>query len=355
MASRAHADGHRGKKDDSSVKKTSLPALLSTFSIASCANAQPAAQKSIGSGQIIRRRTLSVLLILQCLAVLTRADISKQDLQKWVDDSTLVFKGTIVSLDSNVDSIGPKDNPVTLRIDEVELSTQRAEENFGSLVGKELTAIWDPASKGTMERKVGISAVFFVNPLLYERNIAVAAVAVANNQTVKNLPKRLRFAIEQKQKKPLNDAVKRADLIVTGVVQEVKALPEEKLAKLQKLANGRDLYSEHSPKWMEAVIRVQSVLKGDQSQKMLLLVFPSTDDRMWAESPKFKVGQSGTWLLHSGAQLSEDRAKILLTPEQFQGQPIRAYTALHPEDFQPKDSAGNNDKRIREMLGKTKQ
>src|SRR6267142_4063243 len=140
-ASRAHADGHRGKKDDSSVKKTSLPALLSAFPLASCANAQPAAQKSIGSGQIIIRRTLCVLLILQCLAVATRADISKQDLQKWVDDSTLVFKGTIVSLDSNVDSIGPGDNPVTVRIDEVELGTQRAQENFGSLVGKELTAI----------------------------------------------------------------------------------------------------------------------------------------------------------------------------------------------------------------------
>ena len=337
------------------MKKTSLPALLSRFPLASCANAQPAAQKSIGSGQIIFRRTLCVLLILQCLAVVTRADISKQDLQKWVDDSTLIFKGTIVALDSNVDSIGPGDNPVTVRIDEVELGTQRAQENFGSLVGKELTAIWDPTSRGAMERKAGISAVFFVNPLLYEKNVAVTAVAVANNQTVKNLPKRLRFAIEQKQKKPLNDAVKRADRIVTGVVQEVRALPEEKLAKLQKLANGHDLYSEHSPKWMEAVIRVQSVLKGDQSEKMLLLVFPSTDDRMWAESPKFKAGQSGTWLLHSGAQLSEDRAKILLTPEQFHGQEIKAYTALRPEDFQPKDSAGNNEKRIREMLGKTKQ
>ena len=140
-----------------------------------------------------------------------------------------------------------KDNPITVRVDEVQLATQRAQENFGSLVGKELTAIWDPASKGTLERKIGISAVFFVNPLLYERNIAVTAVAVANNETVKDLPKRLRFAIEQKQKKPLNDAVKSADRIVTGVVQEVKALPEEKLAKLQSLANGRDLYSEHSP------------------------------------------------------------------------------------------------------------
>ena len=90
------------------VKKTSLPAPSSTSPLATCANAQPAAQKLIGSGQIILRRTFCVLLILQCLAVVTRADISKQEFQKWVDDSTLIFKGTIVALDSNVDSIGSK-------------------------------------------------------------------------------------------------------------------------------------------------------------------------------------------------------------------------------------------------------
>ena len=140
------------------VKKTSLPALLSTLPLATCANAQPAAQKLIGSGQIILRRTFCVLLILQCLAVVGRADISGQDVQKWVDDSTLVFKGTIVSFDSNVDSIGSRDNPVTVRVDEVKFSTQRAEENFGSLVGKELTAIWDPKSErnySTKERLFG--------------------------------------------------------------------------------------------------------------------------------------------------------------------------------------------------------
>jgi hypothetical protein len=332
------------------VKKTSLPALLSTFPLASCANAQPAAQKSIGSGQIILRRTFCVLLILQCLAVVTRADISKQDLQKWVDDSTLVFKGTIVSLDSNVDSIDASDKPITVRVDEVELATQQAQENFGSLVGKQLTAIWDPTAKGAMQRRVGISAVFFVNPLLYEKNIAVSAVGVADNQTVKNLPKRLSAAIEEKKKKPLITALKGADRVVTGVVEEIKVLPDEKLAGLRLLANGYDLYSEHSPRWREALIRVQSVLKGDQSEKMLIVIFPSTEDLMWANSPKFKKEQTGTWLLHSGTQLSPERAKILLTPEQFHGQPIRAYTALQPEDFRPKDPTGTDEKLIRQML-----
>ena len=332
------------------MKKTSLPALLSTLPLASCANEQPAAQKLIGSGQIILRCTCCVLLILQCLAIVTRADIPKQELQKWVDDSTLIFKGTIVALDSNVDSIDASDNPVTVRVDDVKVGTDQIQKNFGSLVGKQLTAIWDPTAKGAMQRRVGVSAVFFVNPLLYEKNIAVTAVGVADNQTVKNLPKRLGDAIEQKKKIALSTALRGADRVVTGIVQEIRPLPEEKLAGLRSVANGYDLYSEHSPRWREAVILVQSSLKGDQSEKMLLVIFPSTEDLMWENSPKFKKDQRGTWLLHSKTQLSEEQAKVLLTQEQFHGQPIRAYTALEPEDFRPRDPTGKDETLIRQIL-----
>jgi hypothetical protein len=41
---------------------------------------------------------LRVLLMLQCRTVLARADVRQQEFQKWVDNSTLIFKGTIVAL-----------------------------------------------------------------------------------------------------------------------------------------------------------------------------------------------------------------------------------------------------------------
>lgn len=315
----------------------------------------PAARKPIGLTQISRGSAMRVLLILQCLAMVARADISKQELQKWVEDSTLIFTGTIVALDSNVESIEASDNPITVRVDHVELVSKQAQENFGSLVGKQLTAIEGPTSRGAIKRKVGVSAVFFVNPLLYEKNIAVTAVAVADNQTVKNLPTRLRSAIGQKNKQPLTQALTTADTVVTGVVQEIRPLPEAKIEKLRALDNGYDLYSEHSPRWREAVIRVQSALKGDKGDKgdkgeKLLVIFPSTEDLMWGNSPKFKANQGGTWLLHRGAQLSDERAKILLEPEPYQGNELKIYTALAPEDFLPMDSAGKNQALIREAL-----
>ena len=303
----------------------------------------------------MHRGAFLFLLILGCLITATGADISKQELQKWVDDSTLIFTGTIVSLDSNVDSIDASDDPITVKVDRIESGNAEALKNFGSLVGERLTVVVDRGFKLGPQRRLGVSAVFFVNPLLYEKHIAVTAHAVGDVRSVKNLSKRLRGAIEEKKKAPLNLAVNSANPVVTGVVQEVKALSDEKVAKLELMSNGRDLYSEHGPRWREAVIRVQSVLKGDQREKMLLVVFPSTDDLMWSDSPKFVVGQSGIWLLHSGTQLSEQRAKILLGPEPFDGSQLKAYTALRPEDFQLKDSAGKNEALIREILKSPKQ
>ena len=69
------------------------------------------------------RRGLQILIILHLLSIFGHADVSEHELQNWVDEATLVFKGTIVALDSNVDSIEASDNPVTVRVDHVELGT----------------------------------------------------------------------------------------------------------------------------------------------------------------------------------------------------------------------------------------
>jgi hypothetical protein len=240
-----------------------------------------------------------------------------------------------------------------VRVARVESGNDDALEKFGSWEGKELTVVLNPGFKAMPKLKPDIAIVFFVDPLMYETNIAVTANAVADTTTASDLSKRLAAAVEQKRKRPLGLAVKSADLIVTGVVQAIRTLPKIKIDKLRSLANGRDLYSEHSPRWREAIVRVDSVLKGDpaEKEKMVIVVFPSTGDRMWAESPKFNAGQSGTWLLHGpGAQLVDDRAEILLTPEGFDGGQLKAYTALSPEDFQEKDPDGKNEARVHEII-----
>ena len=282
---------------------------------------------------------LRVLLILQCLNAFAYADASTQ-VQDWVAKSALIFQGTVLPSQNNVDGIDANDNPVTVRVDGVLLDNDTAVHNFGSLKGKELTVV-DPSLTGPY-RSPGTSAVFFVNPLLYGKKIAVTLTAAADDQLVKDLLTQVTDALEEKKNKERSDAENKAESIVTGTVEAITLLSDEKLKQLRLLANGYDLYSEHAPRWREARIRVEHVLKGN-ADRILLVVFPSTDDRAWANSPKFVVGQSGTWLLHGNTraalpgamQLSEARARILLPAEPFQGNQLRVYTALRPEDFRP--------------------
>ncbi len=219
---------------------------------------------------------------------------------------------------------------------------------FGSLECKELTVIiLDPSR--IQAPKEEVSVVFFVNPLLYERNIAVTANAIADEKAGSRLSERIAEAVQRKSEKPLEDAVKSADRIVVGTVKEVKPLPGTKLARLRSFANGRDIFSEHSPRWKEAVILVHSVLKGDLGEKMAVVIFPSTDDRMWIGAPRFEKDQTGIWLLH-GNEITKAESGILLEAEKFDGRATKAYTTLNPEDFQPNDPDGKNEARIRDIL-----
>lgn len=305
----------------------------------------------------LNRGSFLVLLMLCILTSLSDADVTPQELQKWVDDSALIFTGRIETLTSNVRSITDSYHPMTVKVIDVQFPDRYELQKFGPLVGKEITVVVAQSFQAGPQRQPGVSATFFVNPLVYENNVAVTAIAIADDELVKDLPSRLYEAVKQKETMPFSLEVKNASAVVTGIVQAIRRLPKTKIDGLRRLANGRDLYSEHSPRWREAVIRVQSVLKPDPKEKMLkmlIVVFPSTEDRMWAKSPKFAVGQRGTWLLHSGfhdgAQLTDERARILLEPEVSAIGQLKVYTALRPEDFRPKDPAGKNEAQIRDVL-----
>ena len=307
-----------------------------------------------GVSRTHHRLALRALVILECLSVFAYADISDKELQNLVDQSTLIFKGKVLGLGSNVESIDIKEGPMIVRVERVDSDNHGALKKFGSLDGKELTVVIEPSSR-IQAPKEGTYAVFFVNPLFYERNIAVTANAIADDKTELDLSKRISEAVERKDEMPLKDAVASADRIVIGTVKEVTPLPEAKLVQLRSFADGRDILSEHSPRWKEALILVQSELKGEpkaepgEKIKTVIVVFPSTDDRMWADSPKFSVGQDGIWLLHDN-EVAKEEVSILLAPQKFHDRETKAYTTMRAEDFLPKDPDGKNEARIRKII-----
>jgi hypothetical protein len=292
---------------------------------------------------------LLILVLLQGAISIGRSELSDKQLQDLVDASTLTFTGKVVEMDaSNVSGINSKDYPMIVRVEEVESGDQEALKKFGSLKGNKFTVIVSPTSRDGLRNNV--SAVFFVDPLVYETNIGVIAnaVAVVDEKTAQDFSKRLSAAALRKSEAPLRSSVASADLIVTGFVQEVRPLASAKAADLKSVDNGWEVFSEHRPRWEEAVIRVKSVEKGKPAETVIV-IFPGTNDPAWTESPKYKTGQSGIWLLHTN-QLSGQEAEVLLKSEQFHGSEIKSYTTLAAVDFQD----GSNFDRIRQMITETK-
>jgi hypothetical protein len=82
-----------------------------------------------------------------------------------------------------------------------------------------------------------------------------------------------------------------ASAVVVGQVTEVHDAP------LTNTPGGSHRITEHDPKWKDAVIQVQSWIKGDSSKPEVVIRFPSSRDVAFRDFPKFQVGQSGTFLL----------------------------------------------------------
>ena len=54
--------------------------------------------------------------------------------------------------------------------------------------------------------------------------------------------------------------------------------------------------SEHDPRWQEAKLELTETFKGP-AEKNLSVMFPSSDDLMWADAPKLKPGMEGIYFL----------------------------------------------------------
>jgi len=101
-------------------------------------------------------------------------------------------------------------------------------------------------------------------------------------------------APEQLNDQELRDRMKASDFVVVGRVTDVRKW------NVPKPKSGAPLHvTEHDPDWQEAVVEVQSVLKGGKVKGNKVVVrFPSRNDVAWVHSPKFTKNQKGIFCLN---------------------------------------------------------
>lgn len=134
-----------------------------------------------------------------------------------------------------------------------------------------------------------------------------------------------------------------------GKVAEVRRPAPARIAAVAAAAlpGNPPPHSEHFADWREAVIQVESVVKGAlpggapaaagaaAPPTTTVVLFPASKDVMWYKAPKFQAGQEGTYLLHRDQVRNPAIAAMTAGPA---GTPP-AFTALQPGDALPKAQA----------------
>ena len=205
--------------------------------------------------------------------------------------------------------ITPSERTAVLRVEQV----LRSPEPLGDLTGAELTV--DLSSLV----EPGERLVLFADGWMYGESVAVREVARADPSGADDIRQQLERAQEEEPVRHLSERVRGADVVVLGVVRELKPLRR----------SGEWIpTSEHDPDWWIAVIAAKDVAKGRRPRGgRIEALFANSRDVQWFSAPKPDPGQEGVFLLRRERRFDAPRQALALL-DQDDIQPWDHYDAI---------------------------
>ncbi len=246
-----------------------------------------------------------------------------QDKAALLKQSSIVFTGSVTRLGaSSFPSIPVSPRTIVVRVDAVLKKPAAVSLKKNDDVTVEVK---DPAAF-----QEGARATFYTDAWIFGSGVAVKEIGHLT-------PSRAEAAFGQAQKKvsdeELQERLNAAEVVVIGRVMSVQPWTAPALT-----GGPTSHISEHAPNWQEAVVQVQSAIKGTDS-KQIVVRFPASRDIAWARSPKFQKGQTATFVLKTDEVSGSSKALMA-------GRQVTAYTALDAGDvLSPADAV-----RVRALL-----
>jgi hypothetical protein len=182
----------------------------------------------------------------------------------------------------------------------------------------------------------GTRATFFATGWILGDGIAVREIG-HRIETPTSESSDARMEMQQAQQMvsdaKLSERLRSADAVVIGRVTRVQTGSQATfLVQPMRI-------TEHDPQWREAVIAVETGIKGATAGEEIVVRFPASIDIRWYATPKFEVGQEGTFILQrdqvSGAPFA-----------MHAGGQVAAYTAMSEQDVLSRDDAA----RVRSLI-----
>jgi len=238
-----------------------------------------------------------------------------------VKQSSIVFSGTVSHLAATSFADVPKSSQtIVVRVESVVKKPSAVSLKKGDNVTVEVK---DPSAF-----QEGTQATFYTEGWMFGSGVAVKELGheigppgseamKAAGAGEKGNPQGPEQVGDQELQKQLNAA----DFVVIGRVTDVHrwAVPKSKTYRV----------SEHDPDWHEAVVEIQSVLKGGKIKGNKIVVrFPQRNDVAWVHTPKFQKNQQGIFCLNKDQVSGASTAKV-------GGKQVTAYTCLGHGDALP--------------------
>ncbi len=236
--------------------------------------------------------------------------------------SSIVFAGTVSQLAAASFADVPKSaQTIIVRVDAVLKKPSAVSLKKGDAVTVEVK---DPSAF-----QQGTHATFYTDGWIFGSGVAVKElgheIRSSGSEPSKAAgadEKAYKQAQEQISDQDLRDRLNAADFVVIGRVTEVHRWTVPKSAAPSRV-------TEHDPDWHEAIVEIQSVLKGAQVKgNKVIIRFPWRNDVAWVNSPRFEKNQQGIFCLNRDQVTGMPTAKL-------GGRQVSVYTCLGHGDSLP--------------------
>ena len=254
------------------------------------------------------------------MALLASGAAAAQGRAEMLTASDIVFVGTVLHQGTaSFYGVPVSENTITVRVDEVIDQPSKVTIMAGDTVTVE---VLDPSPL-----RGGVQATFYTQAWIIGEGVAVRegghelvaqAAGVAQGQDAQTIR-------QQRQDEQLRARIAAADMVMLG---RVVSVGPSTLSQFQPTGP----VTEHDPGWQEAVVEVETGIKGVADAQRVVVRFPTSMDVQWFNAPRFTTGQEGVFIFTrdqiSGVQLA-----------MVAGNQVEAYTALAAEDVLGRDQA----------------
>ena len=206
------------------------------------------------------------------------------EITKFTPQSEFIFIGTLQLKNSATLLVENNKNLAVVLVDKI----LYAPTIFNHWEKKQITVKLNDLEKFQQGEK----AVFFTKSWLFSDEIAVVEIGSFKPETLndKELSTQILSVKSQEQDNHLKERLNKADYVILGTITGIQKSEAEPMV------------TEHDPQWMNAEIKVETVLKGNIKESTFTISYPGSKDVMWMDVPKLKEGMDGIWILYAESQ-----------------------------------------------------